>query len=508
MKKHHIFCMFTILIMAAMPLCAASMNGKVRSINKEIAEKVFVQPEEYLPSVVQALTSGISGTAERVKVLHDWICDNIAYDTDIFKKNNSIKKQDYITVLKKKKAVCAGYTNLMNEMCRLAGIESIGITGYSKGFGYTGSIKKGQKTDHAWNAVKIGNRWQLIDVTWDAGFCDWEHFVKHYSTDWLYLTPEQFIFSHLPEDEQYQYLKEPISIKEFVEQPYVTGKFFMNGLAFAKEMPCYSNEIEECASWDFLVKDSNTLVNADLLATAGNFIANSCWADRISGKVTISYDVPDSGGYKAILTSRRKGEIVNPAFISIGEWEGSVLPRAMGLVQEKKVTQNEYDLLEASYEKVQKNGRYYILEDLFDSQRNSAVTKILKLLNMNTANYEEVLSVNIKAAKNYKGYNKEKEYSAGRFPLKYISHTECLNTKLIEPRSSSVEKGTKVLFSIQSKDYSGFAFVINDEWNMFNFNSSTGCYELELEVPNVDSLTLMGTKNKRQYDGILTYAVR
>ena len=127
---------------------------------------------------------------------------------------------------------------------------------------------------------------------------------------------------------------------------------------------------------------------------------------------------------------------------------------------------------------------------------------------MNTANYEEVLSVNIKAAKNYKGYNKEKEYSTGRFPLKYISHTECLNTKLIEPRSGSVEKGTKVLFSIQSKDYSGFAFVINDEWNMFNFNSSTGCYELELEVPNVDSLTLMGTKNKHQYDGILTYAVR
>ena len=157
---------------------------------------------------------------------------------------------------------------------------------------------------------------------------------------------------------------------------------------------------------------------------------------------------------------------------------------------------------------MQKNGRYYILEDLFDSQRNSAVTKILKLLNMNTANYEEVLSVNIKAAKNYKGYAKEKEYSTGRFPLKYISHTECLNTKLVEPRSGSVEKGTKVLFSIQSKDYSGFAFVINDEWNMFNFNSSTGCYELELEVPNVDSLTLMGTKNKRQYDGILTYTVR
>ena len=508
MKKHHIFCMCILLTMAVMPLYAATMSGKVRSINKEISEKVFVQPEEYLPSVVQALTSGLSGTAERVKVLHDWICDNIAYDTDVFKKNNNIKKQDYITVLKKKKAVCAGYTNLMNEMCHLAGIESIGISGYSKGFGYRGSIKKGQKPDHAWNAVKIGNRWQQIDVTWDAGFCDWEHFVKHYSTDWLYLTPEQFIFSHLPEDEQYQYLKEPISVKEFVEQPYVTGKFFVQGLAFSKDMPCYNNEIEECVSWDFLVKDSNILVDADLTTSAGNFITNSCWTDRISGKVTASFDVPDSSEYKARLLSRRKGEIVNPLFIPIGEWESAILPNAMGLVQEKKITQNEYDLLEASYEKVQKNGRYYIQEDLFDSQRNNAVAKILKLLNKNTANLEEVLSINIKTSKSYKGYAKEKEYKAGRFPLKYISQTECLNTKLVEPRSGSVEKGTKVLFSIQSKDYSGFAFVINDEWNLFNYNTSRGCYELELEVPDVDSLTLMGTKNKRQYDGILTYAVR
>lgn len=508
MKKSRFFCLCAFLMMVVMPLSAASMNSRVRGINKELSEKVFIKPKEYLPSVVQSLTSGISDTSERVKVLHDWICDNIAYDTDIFKKNNSIKKQDYVTVLKKKKAVCSGYTNLMNEMCRLAGIESIGISGYSKGFGYSGTIKKGQKTDHAWNAVKIGNRWQLIDVTWDAGFCDWKHFVKNYSTDWLYLKPEQFIFSHLPEDEKYQYLKEPVSMEEFIKQPYVPGKFFVYGLSFFKNMPCYNNEIEGCISWDFLVKDSNVLVNVNLISDNGKYIKDSCWADRMSGRVTASFDVPDSGEYKAFITSRRKDEIVNPVFIQINEWEGSILPKTLELVQEKKITQTEYDLLVASYEKIEENRRYYILEDKFDFKRNNAITKILKLLNENTLNFDHVLSVNIKAVENYKGYLSEEEFSAGRFPQNYSSHTECLNTKLVEPRSGSVAKGSKVLFSIKSNDYSGFAFVIDDEWKMLNFNSSTGCYELEFDVPDVDSLTLMGTKNKRQYNGILTYAVR
>ena len=128
---------------------------------------------------------------------------------------------------------------------------------------------------------------------------------------------------------------------------------------------------------------------------------------------------------------------------------------------------------------------------------------------MNTNNFEEVLSVNVKASRGYKGYGKNDAYSAGRFPLKYSSYTECLNTKFIAPRQGAVEKGSKQLFAIQSKDYTGFAIIINgSEWNMFNYNTSTGCYELELEVPDVDSLTIMGTKNKRQFDGVITFAVR
>jgi transglutaminase/protease-like cytokinesis protein 3 len=131
------------------------MEAAVRLVPKESMEQVFVDPETALSGVVSSLTKGVSDQFLKAKILHDWICDNIAYDAEMYLRGR-ITAQDYVSVLKKKKAVCSGYTNVMNQMCELAGIESIGINGYSKGFGYTGKI--GKDTDHAWNAVHIGNK--------------------------------------------------------------------------------------------------------------------------------------------------------------------------------------------------------------------------------------------------------------------------------------------------------------------------------------------------------------
>jgi len=92
------------------------MDSKVRSVGNELMENVFKEPERYLPDVVARLTTGVSDQFQKAKILNDWICDNIAYDveTAFYIANH---RQDYISVLKIKKAVCAGYTNLFNQMC-------------------------------------------------------------------------------------------------------------------------------------------------------------------------------------------------------------------------------------------------------------------------------------------------------------------------------------------------------------------------------------------------------
>ena len=496
------FFTFILLIAITGAAFAATMDAKVRTVPKETQELVFKKPKEGLPAVVKHLTTGAGSTSAKVKVLHDWICDNIAYDTDVF--TVGVRRQDYETVLKKQKAICAGYANLMNEMCRLAGVECIRISGHSKGVGYKGAL--GKKPDHDWNAVNLSGKWQLIDVTWDAGLVDFTTFVKRYSTQWLYLTPEQFIFSHLPEDDKYQYLKEPKTPEQFVKEPYVPGIFFEYGLAFAsvKTMPDYTNRLTETVQYEFKATRSNVSVMSDLYDKAGNtgVINNATWIDKTAGKLVARYDVPNAQLYRGRLLARNRNETKNPTFISIAEYEGSILPQAQQLVAEKKVTQKEYEYLEQSYSKVVENGRYYIIEDLFDSPRNTAVTKILKLEEENS-NFEEVLYFELQAADGYTGFGSD----ALRFPTPYTAFIDATNTSLVTPAVGTLQKGSSQNFVIETKDFTSVGVVI-DGGIVSAQKDAKGAFELTVTVPSdTDALAVYGSKNGKNFSGLWTYQI-
>ncbi len=102
------------------------------------------------------------------KAIYRWVAKNISYDFEAFdsisnKDNNYIKPQDAIFVYSQKSGVCGGYSLLINEMMRIAGIPSTQIC----------SIKgKGTDITHAFNAIYLedttNNRegWTLIDSTW------------------------------------------------------------------------------------------------------------------------------------------------------------------------------------------------------------------------------------------------------------------------------------------------------------------------------------------------------
>jgi transglutaminase/protease-like cytokinesis protein 3 len=53
-------------------------------------------------------------------------------------------------------------------MCTLAGIESQVVIGYSRYYNF-GSKHPFTWSDHAWNAVKLGEgKWYLLDATWEG----------------------------------------------------------------------------------------------------------------------------------------------------------------------------------------------------------------------------------------------------------------------------------------------------------------------------------------------------
>lgn len=491
-------------LFVSVQLFSATMQSRVRQIPKNLQEQVFIEPKDTLMDVTKALVSGISDASTKVKIIHDWICDNIAYDCNVFT-DAGAGPQGFEAVLKKKKAVCAGYANLMAVMCGIVNIECEIVYGWSKGFNYPGYLWP--ESDHAWNAVKLGGRWKLIDVTWDAGFVEGTTFIKRYTNQWYNLTPDQFGYSHLPEEDKWQLLpeKQIRSHEQFEREPYVPGVFFEYGLSFGKNAPCYKNEISEAMSFDFSASKNTVMLYADMYGKSQSDMTNCVWMENAGRNKKCIFDVPDKASYTARVGARTEGVVNNPTYFLQGDFEQNVLPAARNLFAQKKITKNEIDFFERSYTLVAENRRYYYIEDLFDTQRNAANTKILKLLNKNTSRYENVITFEVHAAADYEGKG-----TTDIFPIMYRNYLSAANIRLESPLVHTLKKGTEYHFAVTTNAYNHMAFVLPE--NTFVFltkNPKTGSFELDFTIPeDIQTLGVYASKDKKEFVTLFEYALK
>ncbi len=85
---------------------------------------------------------------EKVKAIHDYIVKHVSYDT-------SYKAYTAYEALVNRSAVCQGYALLTYQLLKEAGIENHFVTGTGDG------------QPHAWNLVKIENKWYHLDTAFD-----------------------------------------------------------------------------------------------------------------------------------------------------------------------------------------------------------------------------------------------------------------------------------------------------------------------------------------------------
>ena len=481
------------------------MAAQVRKVPREIQDGVFDKPADYLPAVVSALVGTGGASLGNVKILHDWICDNIAYDADMLF-SGKISGQDWQSVLKKKKAVCSGYTNLMNEMCRLAGIESAGVSGWSKGFGYKGYLD--DYTDHAWNAVHLGNRWYLVDCTWDAGIVEYKTFVKKYSTSWLFASPRVFLYSHLSEKDDMQYYAPVLTKEQFVKEPYVEPDFFDFGFAFKAPMPDYTTVISGPAEYQLSLAGSGKAVSAQLfLENGGGNVPQSIWINRSAGTVGLELDVPDKSKYTVCVFAYNTAETKWPFYFGKQEFEENIVPRTKGLWWQKKISETERGLFMRSFVEVPENGRYYFAEDQFDTERNNAVDKIFRLLEENPHWGIPVFSFDIVSDGKYAGYGR----NVVKYPFVYSSYNEASSIRLFSPLSGSVKAGERVRFEIESGDYTALAVGdgISEGIVSMQRDPKTRRFVLDYEVPDTaEQIIILGAgKGQPYYYGLWMYTV-
>ena len=209
------------------------LDSRVQRVPSEIQQGVFAEPRRYCEPLVHALVDGVTDDFQKVKTLHDWIAENIAYDVESFLSGARVDAAWEDTLLRRK-SVCQGYAALLEKMCQVANIPCKVISGYGRGYGFNMiRIEKLGQTNHAWNVVQIQGRWYLVDVTWDAGHVQQGSFQKKYSTACLFPEPRQFLHTHFPSDPRWQLLDPPFTAEQFAQLPYLPGEFFEQGLRLA-----------------------------------------------------------------------------------------------------------------------------------------------------------------------------------------------------------------------------------------------------------------------------------
>ncbi|MEM6514748.1 MAG: transglutaminase domain-containing protein [Bacteroidota bacterium] len=183
---------------------------------------------------------------DKVRAVYFWISNHIKYDyKSLSRKNKSqtykddteltlIQRRYAEKVLKRKLGVCEGYSQLMKFVLNELNIETKVITGYAKRFPKEiGKIRN--STNHAWNAVKVDGKWQLIDATWSTATNanDPEH--VDFKETYFFIAAKDLLKSHLPQEEKWQLLDKPMTKSEFFYQPLFYEPYFNSGLELSEE---------------------------------------------------------------------------------------------------------------------------------------------------------------------------------------------------------------------------------------------------------------------------------
>lgn len=117
--------------------------------------------EEYenkIEAIKNQIVAQVEGKSdyEKIKLIHDYLIDSIEYKTELEEDN----VYNIYGALVKKKCVCEGYAKAFQYLMNEVGIENTIVIG-------EGTNSKGKKESHAWNYVRLNEKWYTVDVTWD-----------------------------------------------------------------------------------------------------------------------------------------------------------------------------------------------------------------------------------------------------------------------------------------------------------------------------------------------------
>lgn len=185
--------------------------------------------------LARKLTRPFDSDAEKARVLFVWVANHISFDVQKYENppalgrfvarsdkemqqmNHQRLEKEVHQTLKYRRGVCQDFSHLYKALCRAVGLECLAVSGWARDF--FKPSRASHFSPHTWNAVKINGEWQLMDVTWGAGYVMDGHFVKQISLGYFMTPPAWFVQSHLPNLVEWQLLERPVMRRHFPYQP-------------------------------------------------------------------------------------------------------------------------------------------------------------------------------------------------------------------------------------------------------------------------------------------------
>ncbi len=238
MKK--ILALFFVLLFFAIPVVAKDYS-RVDNHAKDTPFKY----SQTIPELVEYLIKPFKNDEEKkARVIYAWIAYHIDYDLYYVRALDQMTKKVPSRVRRGLPAqtdifeswlgICGDIAELYQKMAQAAGLEAVVVNGFADTPKVTRKTFKG--AGHAWNAVKIDGKWQLLDATWAiSGIGQVYGDIKRDSTynrqvakrmkpfwkkrksmagrdvkdEWFFVKPRQMVKTHYPNDPQWQLLTHP-----------------------------------------------------------------------------------------------------------------------------------------------------------------------------------------------------------------------------------------------------------------------------------------------------------
>ena len=200
-----------------------------------------IPPE--VAELAKEVTKDATNNVQRARAIYDWLTANIRYDAQEWAHitgggSSYTHAHDPASVLKRGTTVCIGYSWLFDAMCESVGVKSSFLIGDVRGYRGTPDESLVSAFKHAWNVVQFDDgSWHLLDATWGALQEGEPPGAAKSRADYYFDTPaNQFVYDHLPENQAWQLLDDPVPTKAaFSSLPNLKPAFFQNGLELNQE---------------------------------------------------------------------------------------------------------------------------------------------------------------------------------------------------------------------------------------------------------------------------------